>query len=84
MAGEAEQRGAGQPRKRWVATQPRLVVDLFDVLIGDRDRRARFTEPGVPAIGRITPDGQITEFSTGLNRGSTRSRSWAGRTATCG
>ena len=30
-----------------------------------------FTDPGTtPAIGRITPSGQITEFTTGLNAGS--------------
>ena len=44
-----------------------------------------FTDAGATrAIGRITPGGAITEFSTGLNAGSEPSGSRRGPTATCG
>ena len=55
-----------------------------------RHRRRPGREPVVhrrrhdQAIGRITPAGAITEFSSGLNRGTTRPASPPARTGSCG
>jgi streptogramin lyase len=49
-----------------------------------RDGDMWFTDAGRrPAIGRITPSGQITEFSQGLARGSVPFETAVGATVIC-